>query len=54
MFANVSRIELRFALASVGILSAAIAWLTAVEGGKDRETGTFFAWPARKHGIRQV
>ena len=36
------------------LVGAAIAWLTAVEGGKDRETGTFFAWPARKHGIRQV
>lgn len=29
MFANVSRIELRLALASIGILFAAIAWLTA-------------------------
>lgn len=29
MFANTSRIELRLALASIGVLFAAIAWLTA-------------------------
>jgi hypothetical protein len=29
MFANVSKIELRLALASIGVLFASVAWLTA-------------------------
>ena len=43
-----------FFIGAALLVGAAVAWLTAVEGGKDRETGTFFAWPARKQGIRQV
>lgn len=35
MFANVSRIEFRLALASVGLLFASIAWLTAAMTGAD-------------------
>jgi hypothetical protein len=37
-----------FFIGAALLVGAAIAWLTAVEGGKDRETGDFFGWPARR------
>jgi hypothetical protein len=37
MFATVSKIELRLALASIGILFASLAWLTAAMTGVDAE-----------------
>lgn len=43
-----------FFIGAALLVGAAVAWLTAVEGGKDRETGTFFTWPARRPQIRQV
>jgi hypothetical protein len=36
-----------FFIGAALMVGAAIAWLTAVEGGKDRETGDFFGWPRR-------
>ena len=35
MFSNVSKIELRLALASIGALFASVAWLTAALTGVD-------------------
>lgn len=35
MFADVSKIEMRVALASIGLLFASIAWLTAVMTGAE-------------------
>jgi hypothetical protein len=52
--ARIAAVLQAFFIGAALMVGAAVAWLTAVEGGKDREAGTFFAWPARRPQVRQV
>ncbi len=45
--ARIAAVLQAFFIGAALMVGAAVAWLTAVEGGKDRETGDFVGWPRR-------